>query len=472
MHQSIIQDEIHVDNFAGGGGVSVGFKMVFGKSFDIAINHDHDAIAMYKTNHKNTELYCESVWDVNPQTVCKGRRVGVVWFSPDCKHFSKAAGGKPLEKKIRGLAWVAVRWALSVSPRIIHLENVAEFLTWGPLDNDGKPIKERLGETFEGFVHALTQGLSPRHASWLEAIRALDIEFNLPEKLKLYRGAGYKLDHKMMTASDMGAGTTRERFFLIARNDNRPITWANPTHVNPKIKPVLKKPAQKNLKPWRTAAECIDWSIPCKSIFNRPKPIVDKSLQRIAKAINQFVFETDSPFIAPKEARIVPYQTAQHRSNRKPLQADHSRSFIASHIVKYRGRETGIAMDEPLHTITAGGLHFAEVRVFLVKYYGRGVGQALHEPLHTIRTADCFGLVMFKGTRYKIIDIGLRMLEPHELFLASSFPSDYVINVDYKGNKYSKAKQVARCGNAVPPLLAKAVIAANYFENPDFEQVA
>ncbi|MGI2146271.1 DNA cytosine methyltransferase [Shewanella frigidimarina] len=451
---NIEDHELVVDNFAGGGGASTGIELAIGRPVDIAINHDPDAIAMHKTNHPLTKHYCESVWDINPVEACAGRPVGLAWFSPDCKHFSKAAGGKPLEKKIRGLAWVAMRWAATVRPRIIMLENVEEFVTWGPLINIGskeqRPDPERKGDTFKSFVHQLRQH-------------------------------GYDVKWKDLIASDYGCPTIRKRFFLVARCDGQPITFPKATHCNPNKQPVNGR----TLKPWKTAADIIDWSIPCKSIFNRPRPLAEKTMQRIAKGINKFIIQNEQPFIAPGEATIVPFITecANGSSQRnmaidEPLRTICAQvkgghfALVTSHMIKMRGTNIGFPTNEPVHTITAGGNHIGEVRAFLMKYYGTGIGQDINQPLHTIRTGDCFGLVMVRGEKYQIVDIGLRMLEPHELFAAQSFPSDYIINVDHTGKKYSKAKQVARCGNSVPPLLAAALVNANYQTLMNIERVA
>lgn len=441
--------ELIIDSFCGGGGASTGIEMAIGRPVDHGINHDFDAIAMHKTNHPLTKHYCESVWDVDPIKVCAGRPVGLAWFSPDCKHFSKAAGGKPLEKKIRGLAWVAMRWAALVKPRIIMLENVEEFVTWGPVI-DGRPCQKRKGQTFNSFVRQLRQH-------------------------------GYKVEWRELIASDHGCPTIRKRFFLVARNDGKAINFPTPTHGNPK-----KQPANgKTLKPWKTAADIIDWSIPCKSIFNRDKPLAEKTMQRIAKGIQKFVIDANEPFIAPAEAMIVPFITEfANASSQRNMPADEPLrticaqvkgghfALVTSHMIKMRGTNIGFPTDEPVHTITAGGNHIGEVRAFLMKYYGQGIGQDINQPLHTIRTGDCFGLVMVRGEAYQIIDIGMRMLEPHELFAAQSFPSDYIIDVDHTGKKYSKAKQVARCGNSVPPLLAAALVSANYQTTINIEQVA
>jgi DNA (cytosine-5)-methyltransferase 1 len=248
--------EITVDNFAGGGGASTGIEAGLGRPVDIAINHDPASIAMHEVNHPHTRHYCESVWDIDPRKVCAGRPVGLAWFSPDCKHFSKAKGGKPVEKKIRGLAWVVLRWAATVHPRVIMLENVEEFITWGPLTTDPEgncyPCPKKKGRTFNSFVNALK-----RHS--------------------------YTVEWKELRACDYGAPTIRKRLFLVARCDGQPISWPEPTHGDPKSAAV--KSGQ--LKPWRTAAECIDWSLPCPSIFDRKKPLAEATLRRIAKGTSR-----------------------------------------------------------------------------------------------------------------------------------------------------------------------------------------
>lgn len=529
--------EIIVDNFAGGGGASTGIELATGRSVDIAINHDPAAIAMHTANHPETEHYCESVWDVEPRKATRGRPVGLAWFSPDCKHFSKAKGGKPVEKNIRGLAWVAVRWAATVRPRVIILENVEEFKTWGPLTEDGQPDISQKGRTFRSFVNALR-----RH--------------------------GYVVEWRELRACDYGAPTIRKRLFLVARCDGRPIVWPEPTHGDPES-PEVKSG---KLLPWRTAAEIIDWSIPCPSIFTRKKPLAENTLRRIARGIERFVINNPMPFIVRVnhsgsnhhycDSIQEPFKTVTSKNGwglvtpyiarigqtgfggdrlqyeaEKPLttvttKAEHllvsptliqmgygdpegrraldlgrplgtvtaggnkfglaaaflARHFgqsvgsmadepvgtitaggggksalVTSHLIKLRGTcQDGQPVTEPMPTITAGGLHVGEVRAFLLKYYGSADnGQQLDEPLHTVTTKDRFGLVTIAGVDYQIVDIGMRMLEPHELFAAQGFPPDYIIDRDHQGQKYSKAAQVARCGNAVPPPFAEALVRAN-----------
>ena len=457
--------EIIVDSFAGGGGASTGISLAIGRSVDIAINHDPEAIAMHMVNHPDTVHYCESVWEVDPRKATKGQPVALFWLSPDCKHFSKAKGGKPVEKGIRGLAWIAVRWAATVKPRVIMLENVEEFKTWGPLLKDGMPDPDKKGRTFNAFINALKR-------------------------------QGYQVEHKELRACDYGAPTIRKRFFLVARCDGQPIVWPKPTHGDPsghEVKAGI-------LKPWRTAAEIIDWSLPCPSIFERKRPLVENTMRRIARGIQKFVMENPNPFIMQigqtgfsKDERsysmdqplttivtkaehclvtptLIQYhsETANHEARGqtldKPIMTlDTSPRYglVTSFLTKFYGTNIGQPLTEPLHTVTAGGNHIGEVRAFLIQYYGASIGQEVTEPLFTVTTHDRFGLVTIHGQDYQIADIGMRMLEPRELFNASGFPSDYIIDHDIEGKKLSKATQVARCGNAVPPDFAEHLTRAN-----------
>ena len=395
--------ELIVDNFAGGGGASTGIELATGRSVDIAINHDPAAIAMHRANHPSSKHYCENVWDVDPVEACAGRPVGLAWFSPDCKHFSKAKGGKPVEKAIRGLAWVAIRWAKLVRPRVIILENVEEFTTWGPLIGN-RPDPVRKGQTFRRFVHAL----------------------------KRY---GYCVEWNELRACDYGAPTIRKRFFLIARCDGLPIIWPEPTHGDPSTLFV----ASGILHPWRTAAEIIDWTIPCPSIYDRKKPLCENTMRRIARGLRKFVLEHPQPYIVD----------------------DHIAPFLIQYHTEQSGKEVrGQAVDKPLMTADSSN-RYGLVTALLIKYYGQGEGQSLREPLHTITAKDRFGLVIVRGEPYQIIDIGLRMLTPRELFRAQGFPEDYIIDRDADGKHYPKSAQVARCGNAVPPPFAEALVRAN-----------
>ena len=439
--------EIIVDNFAGGGGASIGITMATGRNVDIAINHDPMAIAMHKVNHPGTFHYCENVWDVDPRTATKGKPVALCWLSPDCTHFSKAKGAKPVDKNIRGLAWVAVRWAATVRPRVIMLENVEEFQTWGPLAPDGYPDPKKKGRTFNAFVNALKR-------------------------------QGYRVDFRELMACDYGAPTSRKRFFMIARCDGQPIRWPEPTHGDPNSPEVQSG----KVKPWRTAAEILDWSLPCPSIFDTAeeikekygrravRPLAKKTMERIAKGIQKFVIENPEPFIINNQAKFLmqyhSYSTdgARGRTLDRPLltiDTNPRYSLIISHLVKMKGTNLGQPVTDPVQTITAGGLHFGEVRTFLLKYNGASIGQNCDEPLQTITSKHRFGLVTVHGQDYQIVDIGLRMLQPHELFAAQGFPEDYIIDRDENGKKFAKKDQVAMCGNAVPPAFAEALVRGN-----------
>lgn len=548
MRQIDFFEEMIIDNFAGGGGASTGIELATGRAVDAAINHDPDAILMHQTNHPQTRHYCESVWDVDPWEVTRGRPVGLAWFSPDCKHFSKAKGSKPVDRNIRGLAWIVLKWAGTVKPRVIILENVEEFQTWGPV-RKGKPVKSRRGETFR---------------KWKEQLQAL----------------GYEIDHRELVAADYGAPTIRKRFFLIARCDGKPIIWPERTHA-PKDSEEVKNG---KCKPWRGAAEIIDWTIPCPSIFDTTdeikekysiraiRPLAVNTQKRIARGIEKFVLQNKEPFIVPigygerkgqaprvhdineplstvvgsgKQYLAMPsliqYHTeqservrgqgidepimtldtanryglsvaylAEYFQNGRPLDVNsplHTSTtkdrecLCMAHMEKFfSGGYTGNGSDAntPLGTVTAVD-HNGLVETFISKFYKTGIGQKPDEPLHTVTTsAGHFGIFTVKmnrsemnlhhwnevrellnaycgyaiaadeillldvnGTMYFISDIGLRMLTPRELYAANGFPPDYIIDHDYTGKAYGKTKQVARCGNAVPPPFAEALVRAN-----------
>ncbi|OEH86238.1 DNA methyltransferase [Desulfuribacillus stibiiarsenatis] len=464
-------NEIIVDNFAGGGGASTGISLAIGRSVDIAINHDPSAISMHKANHPETEHYCEDVWDVDPVKACKGRPVALAWFSPDCKHFSKAKGGKPVDKKIRGLAWLAVKWAKAVKPRVIMLENVEEFKTWGPL-KEGRPDPERKGETFQLFVKSLNK-------------------------------LGYKVEFQELRACDFGAPTIRKRFFMIARCDGRQIKWPEPTHGAPDSQEVQAG----LLKPWRTAAEIIDWSIPCPSIFDRKKPLSENTLIRIARGIKKFIIESENPYVLDNKSLFLQHyythqgEEARGSSLNEPISTIPTANrfgLVCAFISKYYAgcsRSTASGLHDGLHTITARPTHSLVtafisqqyktsighkadaplgtvttvnkanlVTAFLLKYYGSDIGQSLNYPLHTVTTKDRFGLVTIKGMEYQIMDIGMRMLQPRELFDAQGFPKDYIIEHDNERNPINKTDQVAKCGNSVPPVFAEHLVRANLHE--------
>lgn len=516
--------ELFVDNFAGGGGASTGIELAIGRNVDIAINHDPDAIAMHKTNHPDTKHYCEDVWEVDPIEACGNNPVALAWFSPDCKHFSRAKGGKPVDNNIRGLAWVSIKWALLVRPRVIMLENVPEIQTWCPLGSDNKPIKSRLGETFKGFVSILSTGLSKDHPAFIECCNALKIDINSAEADRLSQGLGYHIEYRELMSCDYGAPTTRNRFYMIARCDGLPIVWAKPTHA-PKDSKEVKAG---NLQPYHSVAECIDWNVPLHSIFERDKPLAEKTLRRIARGIKKFVIDNPEPFIVnykfdnPPESSSKPLSTitsvASHYVVAPTLIQYHSETsenevrgqelseplmtvdtspryalsvanlmkkyapldekkndnkmevlsaekgsdeLVTAHILTLRNNMDGQNVDEPLTTISCSGAHHAEVQAFLVKYFSCGVPKSVHEPLDTVTTKDRFALVTIHGEEYVITDIKMRMLQPRELFNAQGFPEDYIIDRDAEGNSYPKTKQVARCGNAVTPPVATALVKAN-----------
>jgi DNA (cytosine-5)-methyltransferase 1 len=501
--------ELVIDLFAGGGGASTGIEQAIGRHVDIAVNHDPEAVSLHQANHPQTRHFVSDVFEVDPVAVCAGQPVGLLWASPDCKHFSKAKGGKPVSKKIRGLAWVVVKWAKLARPRIIHLENVEEFQTWGPLLANGRVCPDRKGRTFR---------------TWKRQLQRL----------------GYAVEHRELRACDYGAPTIRKRLFLTARRDGMPVAWPEPTHGAPS-----SCTRENGLKPWRTAAECIDWSIPCPSIFDRARPLADATLRRIAHGIRRYVLEAARPFIVPIQnagwgdrprdidkpaptvtggtkggtfALAVPTLVQTGYGERagqaprvpglhKPLgtavdgqkhalvaaflakhyggvvgsglpqpigtvtSVDHH-SLVTSHLAKLRGTSHSASTAEPLATISAGGQHHAEVRALLIKYYGTDQDPRLDEPLHTVTTKDRFGLVTIKGELYAIADIGMRMLQPRELYRAQGFPDSYQIDRGADGRVLSKAAQVRMCGNSVCPPLARAIVAANYSEREALREAA
>ena len=464
--------EIIVDNFAGGGGASTGIEIAIGRSVDIAINHDPQAIAMHRANHPSTEHYTEDVWKVDPVEACAGRPVALAWFSPDCKHHSKAKGGKPVSKHIRGLAWVAVKWAKQVHPRVIMLENVEEFMDWGRLDANNRPDHRYKGETFRRFVRQLEK-------------------------------QGYEVQYRLLRASDYGAPTIRRRFFLIARCDGRPIRWPEPTHADPdglEVQAGLKKT-------WVPVADVLDFSLPCPSIFatseeiwreygiRAVRPLSEKTMRRIAHGIMKFVVNNPRPFIVryqydnePEDIlhpaseiteinshclampSLIQYHSEQAEDVRgqqiqKPLMtvdASNRYGLVSAFISQFNNNSIGQELTKPINTLTAHTNHFAEVCAFLVKYYGNGDNAvSCEKPVPTITAKDRMGLVTVRGQDYRIVDIGLRMLTPRELFDCQGFPHDYIIDVDADGRAYPKSEQVARCGNAVCPPIPTALVRAN-----------
>lgn len=617
----MINGELVVDNFAGGGGASTGIEIATGYSVDIAINHDPEAIRMHKVNHPNTKHYCENVWEVDPVKACNGHPVGLAWFSPDCKHFSKAKGGKPVEKNIRGLAWVVLKWAALVRPRVIMLENVEEFQTWGPCipirDKDtGRVIVNMAGRHDRAKNEPRTRVADPGEVVPVDRQMFQPDPKRSGQTYKKWRkqleALGYSIDTKELVAADYGAPTMRKRFFMIARCDGKPIVWPEPTH-GPADSEAVKAGL---VKPYVGAYTQLDFSLPCPSIFDTSeeikekygvravRPLAPKTMDRIARGLKKFVLNNPEPFIIqcnhggerrPNDIRepmptitgkhgygiVEPYMVqigqtgfTKDRSKdvREPLTTIVSKNehcLIKSTLAPYMGTNTtnhpggnckepihtittgnqqclisptliqyhsetskdevrgqsiedpimtvdssnryglvtsflhkyydggytgagdsltnplptvtswdhnsmcavnliqmnnhcdGRNVKDPIPTITAGDGHFGEVRAFLIKYYGQGTGQDVKEPLDTVTSRDRFGLVTINGTDYKIVDIGLRMLEPRELYGCQGFPDDYIIDHDYTGKKYPRSEQVRRCGNAVCPPIPAALVRAN-----------
>lgn len=572
--QETMTGEIIVDNFAGGGGASTGIEIATGRAVAIAINHDPAAILMHKTNHPYTEHFQASVWDIDPVAVCRGRRVGLAWFSPDCKHFSKAKGAALVDRKIRGLAWITLRWAAKVRPRVIILENVEEFQTWGPV-RKGKPVKKLAGTTFRKFIDQLTE-------------------------------LGYTVEYRELIAADYGAPTSRKRFYMVARCDRKPIVWPKPTH---------SKTGADGLPKWRCASEIIDWSLPCPSVFASKAQIMDKyglkavrplaknTMRRIIRGVDKFTIRSGKPFIvqqkfqnaaqniekplttvtavgahelckpllapvtvtntsnsvggtvgapvhtvttAGNQMLVTPFLAECNHSGgghiapvtdaHKTITAKHTGGIVAPALIQYHTEQTehvrasglgtpihtvdasnrygltcanlveyytgGRPLDvqDPMHTVTSHDRE-AVVAAHVVKFKGDNLGHGADEPMQTVttsagefavckaylakmRSGDDLGhwpeirallnefcgyaladddvlLLEIGGALYYIADIGLRMLSPRELYNAMGFPPDYIIDRDYEGNKYKKSAQVARCGNAVCPPVASALVRAN-----------
>lgn len=504
-------DEIIVDNFAGGGGTSEGIYQALGRHVDIAINHDPEAIAMHKANHPETEHFPEDVFDINPVEVCNGRPVGVAWFSPDCTHHSKAKGGKPVDKKIRGLAWIAVRWAAAVRPRIIFLENVEEFQKWGPLKKDNKPCPINQARTFRAFKKVLTTGLSLNHPD-VEEIKEF-LGNSITDEI-IEKGLGYKLEYRELRACDYGAPTIRKRLFMIARCDGQPIVWPKPTHGP-------------GLLSYRTAAECVDWSIPCPSIFTRRKPLAENTMKRIAKGIKRFILDTEHPYIV--DNNILPFMTehanassqrvfsidepmrtqcaqvkgghfalvsafmAQHntgvvgRHAQNPLSTITSRGtqqqIVAAHLINLKGSARRHQdLRNPAPTVCSGGTHVSLVAALMAPYYSSGsgtTGRDLRIPSPTVTTKGRLQLITVEidGTNYVLTDIGMRMFQPRELYTAQGFRPTYKIAIKIKDRfgrekLLGKTAQIRMCGNSVPPPFAKALIEANYLTQSNTEQVS
>ena len=386
-YQDNLFNELIVDNFAGGGGASVGIELAVGRPVDIAINHDKDAIAMHKVNHPYTQHYREDVFAIDPVKVTGGRPVGIACFSPDCKHFSKAKGGKPVEKKIRGLSWVILKWAMSkVAPRCIFMENVEEIQTWGPLveiDGEMYPNPTRAGETFDGFISMLTRGISKEHPAFAEACEFLNIDTESIDGDRLARGLGYAVDYKILKACDYGAPTIRKRFYLVARNDGKPIVFPQPTHGS-----------GKGLKPYRTAAECIDWTIPCPSIFGRKRPLAVNTQRRIARGLDKFVIKNPKPFLLQMNFDNVPQDIEKPMSTQTAV----NKHFVVnpSIVPVGYGERKGQAprvndIADPLSTVVSSckqNLCVPQLEPYIMSNNTNNVPKATDEPMPTVTTRN------------------------------------------------------------------------------------
>ncbi len=392
--------ELIIDNFAGGGGTSTGLEKAFGRPVDIAINHDPEALAMHAINHPHTLHLCESVWTVNPIKVTRNQPVGLVWLSPDCKHFSKAKGSTPVAKDIRGLAWVGIRWALLCTPRVIMLENVEEFRTWGPLmvmpDGTLRPDPAHAGEYFDAFRGMLTTGVRADDPALAECCEFLGIELGSAMAQRLVAGLGYDLDFRELRACDNGTPTIRKRLFMIARRDGMPIRWPEQTHGAPTSSAVLAG----KLTPYRTAAECIDFSIEGTSIFGRPRPLVTNTLRRVAKGLWRHVLTSPKPFIVGVGGRM---GQSPERTVHAPLQTITSKAdscvaqpVLAPYAVNTRnGERPGQlprvrGVDEPWWTVTGSGSQGAMAQPTLAPFLNEHANASnqrtmpADEPLRTV----------------------------------------------------------------------------------------
>lgn len=538
-------DELSVVLFAGGGGSDTGISCMTGRPVDIAINHDADAIRMHRTNHPWTRHLQEDIFAVDPEEVCAGQKVGILWASPDCTHFSKARGGVPVKKEIRGLSWVVVKWALAVRPRVMFMENVEEIQTWGPCIETPKglmPDPERAGETFDGFIAMLTTGIEPDHPALAECCAFLHIGMSSPEAQRLIKGLGYDFGSRILCAADYGVPTIRRRWFAVFRCDGEPVRFPEPTHA---------KDGKGGLKKWRSAAEIIDWTLPCPSVFEDKRtikekygltavrPLAENTMRRVIRGVDKFTIRSGKPFLVQVNHSGNRFRGQETGDPMPTITGKHGYGVVASSLIQYHTEQTenvrGQGLRNPIQTVDSSN-RYGLASANLVEYYGNGVPLDAAEPLHTVTSRDREGLTLahiaefkgrdkgqeagrplrtvtasagefgavqtvicrypperdmghwpevrallntycgysigddevillqIRGTAYFIADIGLRMLTPRELYNAMGFPPDYIIDRDYTGKEYSRSAQVARCGNAVCPPVAGALVAANIRE--------
>ena len=532
-------DELVVDFFCGGGGAGTGLEMGLGRKVDVAKNHSAAAISMHTANHPHARHFQTDVFEGDPDEECQGRPVGWFHMSPDCTHHSQAAGGQPRKREIRNLSWIGLKWAGMKKPRVISLENVKQILQWGPLiakrdKSTGRVMK------LDGTVAAPGERVPVQQQFLVPDPKRRGITWR--RFVQLLEGMGYQVEWRVIKACDFGAPTSRERLFMIARCDGQPIVWPAPTHA---------KNPDKDQQKWSTAADCIDWRLPSKSIFGRKKPLADATLRRVAKGMKKFALDTPTPFIVPianwsgerVQQLAEPLRTitawprggtfamaspvmvgvggragqTETRSSNDPMytitaKADTTpfmafieqanggfnttpgrsvdapmstvtntgsqQRLVTASLATLRRNCTGLAVDEPVPTMTAGGEHHAlveyklspeheegalRVAAFLISYYGTENVSGCDTPAPTVTTKDRLGLVtvLVKGTPYVIVDICLRMLQPHELYRAQGFPTSYKIDKGADGKPFTKTEQVHMCGNSVSPPPMAALARAN-----------
>lgn len=498
MHNDLyglFEDEIIADFFAGGGGASTGVEMALGQPVTIAVNHCKTAIAMHRANHPKTLHYNTDIWELDPIQALKdsgGKRIGLAWWSPSCTHFSIARGGVPVDKNIRGQAWLALKWSLNVSIRVHALENVKEFQDWSPVikneNGDMEPDRDRKGEIYRDFIKAFTTGLKPTDPSWKEAIRSCDIEFDIQKKLRLFKGLGYQFGSREMKAHEFGAATTRNRLFVILRNDGLPIRWPKPTHGDRTVHP--ERLAQ------RVANDIVDFNIPTTSIFLRPRPLAPKTMLRLARGFDRFVIHNDTPDVIASEQApemvqskvnkmpdmevyqvqeflnqffsgcddtVIKTDTRQTPLKMSNVVHEEGQPICFTFYTKMRGTNVGFTSRSPIHTLSANGNHIGLVAVWLKR-----IGTLKNrESFNEIEIVKLNGQMVLSrsGKLYKLLDIGLRMLKPHEMYDAHGFPSSYQFKTGHDGIPLTQAQQVHKVGNSVCPPIVKALVAANFLSS-------
>ena len=434
-----MREGLIIDCFAGGGGASAGIEAALGRKVDIAINHDPEAIRMHKVNHPDTLHLTEDIFKTDLKKYVGDRHVMLMWASPDCTQFSKAKGGKPRKSGIRMLPWAVYKHAKAIRPDVIIMENVEEIQQWGPLDEDGHPVKEKVGSEYKKFMSTM-------------------------------KSLGYACETRELIAADFGAPTTRRRWYAIFRNDDQPIVWPEQTHSK-------TGGGLFDFKKWIPCGDLVDWSDLGKSIFDRKKPLAEKTQKRIAKGIRKFIIDNPDRYIV-KDEKAIAFIIQYHSESKgcdcrsqdlnepiKTLDTSNRYGLVTAFIDKaYGGNYAGYGSNpnSPISTITTVD-HNRLVTAFLTKFYETGTGQSLDDPIHTITTKERFGLVTVEidGETYAINDIFLRMFKPEELKVMQGFPENYVIDRDFEGKPYPKKEQVAKIGNSVVPLMAELLVRSN-----------